>query len=90
MIEARLVKIAIMAEKAKTIFYGVAEYGTDMMNIRVSFDFDSMDKDEFVEELRDTIAREYGIPVYHVYLQPEVILGKMCSWTDRFREMHLI
>ena len=90
MIEAQIDKMAIMAEQAKTIFYAVASYGTDMMNIRVSFDFDSMNKDEFIEELRETIAKEYGIPVYHVHLQPEVILGKMCSWTDRFREMHLI
>ena len=90
MIEATIDKIAIQPEKAKTIFYAVASYGTDMMNIRVSFDFDSMDKDLFIEELRDTIAKEYGISVYHVHLQPEVILGKMMMWTDRFREMHLI
>lgn len=90
MIEAVISKMAIQPEKGKTIMFAVAEYGTDMMNIRVGFDFDSMDKDLFIEELRDTIAREFGIPVYHVHLQPEVILGKMCSWTDRFREMHLI
>lgn len=90
MIEARIEKIAIMPEKAQTIFYGVASYGSDMMNIRVSFDFDTMDHKLFLEELRDTIAREYDIPVYHVVLDDDVILGKMMMWTERFREMHLI
>jgi hypothetical protein len=90
MIEARMDKIAIMPEKAQTILYGVASYGSDMLNLRVPFNFDNMNHKEFLEELRDTIAREFDIPVYHVVLQEDVILGKMMMWTERFREMHLI
>jgi hypothetical protein len=90
MIEARMDKIAIMPEQAQTILYGVVSYGSDMMNIRVPFKFDEMNHKEFLEELRDTIAKEYDIPVYHVVLDDNVILGKMMMWTERFREMHLI
>ena len=89
MIEARLDKIAIMPEKGSTVLYGVAEYGSDMLNIRAPFDFHTMDHNEFLEELRDKIAQGFDIPTYWVVMNNDVVLGKMMMWAERFRAMGL-
>lgn len=90
MLEARLTKVGIMPEKGATYFCGVAEYGTDMLNIKAKFDFESMDHKVFLEELRDKIASEFDIPVYHVVMDNNVVLGKMMMWAERFKTMGLI
>lgn len=87
MVEASIIKMAVMPEPVGTVFYAVAEYGSDMINVRAPFEFDTMDHEEFLDELRERIAEGFDIPKYHVDLKREVIIGKMMMWTERFRSM---
>lgn len=89
MLEARLSRMAVMPEKGALFFCGVAEYGEEMLNVKVKFDFENMDHKLFLEELRDTIAREFQIPVYHVVMNNDVVLGKMLAWHERFKALGL-
>lgn len=90
MIEAKIQKIAIMPEKGTSYLYAVAAYGTEMLNLRVPFDLTDVDYRLFLQELRDKIAEEFDIPVYHVDLDESVIVGKMTMWSERFKSMGLI
>lgn len=90
MLEARLTKVAVMPEKGATYLCGVAEYGSEMLNIKAKFDFNKMDHQAFLQELRERIAEEFDVPVYHVVMQNDVVLGKMMMWAERFEKMGLI
>jgi len=88
-------KIAIMPEKGTLYFCGVAEKGNEMMNLKASlqpfFKSDgSFLAGEFLELLKETLAKDFDVHTWKVNIQDEVVVGKIMSWQEKFVELGLV
>jgi len=78
MLEARLTKaVVVFDNKLNTNLMAVAEYCDEALNIRVQYDWNELDHEGFLTDLRDTIAKEFDIPTYHVHVDNDKILRMM-------------
>jgi hypothetical protein len=83
MIEARVIKSQVVVKNAVTYLLGVAEYEDELVNFKLPFMWEVMDTDEFINDLRDKLAEEFDIPVYHVDVRADALLKKMEEGTFR-------
>ncbi len=78
MLEAQIVRAEIVANRSgQTVLLAVAEYGETRVNIRVPFEFETLDRERFLEDLRETLAQDFDLPVYRVDVKGEELLEKM-------------
>ncbi len=84
MLEARITKAVVAHnEKLETTLMAVAEYYGEALNIKVKYEWEHLDHDGFISDLRETIAEEFDLPVYHVDVQADKLLKKM-----KFFDLH--
>lgn len=77
MLEATITKAVVVHKGKNPTLMGVAEYYGEMMNFKVNYDWDILEVDNFVKDLRDKIAEGFEIPVYCVDIREDWLLDKM-------------
>ena len=84
MLEANIVKSVIVQDEkdGKTVLMGVAEYYDDAINFRVKYDWESLDYEWFIKELREKIAEGFGLPLKRVDIKEAVLLQKMKQYAE--------
>ena len=83
MLEGHITKSHILEDKkGGTVLLGVAEYYDSKVNFTVPFDWDTLDKEWFVKELRDTLACDLDITVKQMDISPDRLLAKMKQYHE--------
>lgn len=77
MLEARVSKVVVVLKDGKTSLMGVAEYYGDLVNFKVDYDYETLDIKGFLDDLREKLAEDFGLPVYRIDVNPEMIAGKL-------------
>ena len=77
MIEAKVIKAAVVQTGSLPVISGVAEYEDMLINFNAKYRWEELDHEQFIVDLRDKIAESFDIPVYHVDMNPELLMGKM-------------
>lgn len=83
MLEATIIKCSVLQDQksGSTVVMGVAQYGDDMINFKAAYNWETMDKDGFIEDLREQIALGFDLPVYRVDVKARKLLDKMCQYS---------
>ena len=65
-----------------TLLVGVVEYGDEMLNFKVPYDWEQVSeaKEAFSLAIRDKIAETFDIPVYHVDMGGDSFLDEMFNF----------
>ena len=84
MLEANIVKSVIVQDEkdGKTVLMGVAEYYDDAINFKVKYDWESLDYEWFIKELREKIAEGFDLPLKRVDIKEAVLLQKMKQYAE--------
>jgi hypothetical protein len=61
---------------------GVAEYFGSKVNFRVAYDWDTLDKEWFAKELKETLARDLDIKVYAMDINERALFAKMAAYDE--------
>jgi hypothetical protein len=78
MVEARINKaVVVYSNNMSTVLMATAEHGDEAMNIKVKYDWDTLDVEGFCSDLRESIAKGFECPVYHVDINKDRLLKKM-------------
>ena len=79
MVEVHITHACVVQDEVTkdTVLMGVAERHDDVVNFKASFVWEELDKDLFIQELRETLAKEFDCPTYHVDLPREQIFKRM-------------
>ena len=79
MLEATITKAVVLEDEkdGKTVLMGVAEYFGECLNFKVKYEWDTLDKDWFLKELRETIAKEFDLAVKQVDVKAASLFQKM-------------
>jgi hypothetical protein len=82
MLEAVITKSVVLQDKETggPVLMGVAEYGSDAVNFKVKYDWETLDQEGFLLDLRDKLAMGFDLPVYRVDLREKELLDKMCRF----------
>lgn len=89
MVEARVTQ-AIVVEDEKTlqpVLMGVVSYGDERMNFKMPFSLEDVEDhpEEIFKALRDQIASDFEIRVYHVDLMEDLLLKRMLYFAKQHR-----
>lgn len=78
MLEAVIDKAVVVQDPRdqKTVLLGTASYGDERVNFRAKFDWQTLDKEGFLADLREKLAEDFDLPVYRVHIA-EGLLRKM-------------
>ena len=90
MLEARMTKCAVQPENGNTVLMAKFERFGDEIGVRVAFDWTILDRRIFLEDLRNSVAREFDIPTYHVDIDENHLFKRMETWTQRLRKLRLV
>lgn len=84
MLEGNIVKSVILQDKNSggTVLLGVAQYFDNQVNFKIPYDWDNLDVEWFVKELRDTLARDLDIEVKQMDIGERRLLEKMKKYSD--------
>lgn len=84
MLEANIVKSVVVQDEkdGKTVLMGVAEYYDDAINFKVKYDWESLDYEWFIKELREKIAEGFALPLKRVDIKEAVLLQKMKQYAE--------
>lgn len=79
MLEARITKAVVVQDEktGKAVLMAVAEYYGDMVNIKAAFDWETLDQAGFIEDLKDSLAKDFDLPSYRIDVQEDKLLAKM-------------
>jgi hypothetical protein len=82
MLEARIVKAVVLQDQKTqgTVLMAVAEYYDEMVNIKMEFDWENLDKDWFCKELKEKLAEAFDLPLKMVDINEKRLLDKMAQY----------
>jgi hypothetical protein len=83
LLEGNIVKSVILQDQntGGTVLLGVAQYFDNQVNFKIPYDWDNLDVEWFVKELRDTLARDLDIEVKQMDISERRLLEKMKSYS---------
>jgi len=82
MLEARVTKCVVVEDnQGRPNVMGVAEYYDHKVNFKAVFDWDTLDKEGFIEDLRDSLAKQFELPVYRVDVRKGQVLRAMAEYS---------
>lgn len=81
MLEARVIKAAVLQDEKTggTVLMGVAAYCDDQINFKVAYDWETLDREGFIKDLREKLAEDFDVPVYWVDVRESNLLDKMAQ-----------
>jgi hypothetical protein len=90
MLEAEITKAIIVQDQKGqgTILMGVAEYYGDAVNFKVAYDWETLDYDRFIDDLREKLAEDFDLPVKRIQVYPALLLEKMRQGHILFKGLH--
>lgn len=79
MLEGKITNSIILSNDTtgETTLMGVAQYFDNKVNFKVPYDWESLDVDWFLKELRDTLARDLDITVKQMDIGEHALIHKM-------------
>lgn len=88
MLEASIIKAVVVQDEKtfKTKLMGVAQYFEDYINFQAEFDWETLDLEGFLSDLREKLAEGFDIPVNRVDLKDRQLLGKMEQYHKLYKE----
>ena len=88
MLEATIVKAVVVQDEKtfKTKLMGVAEYFDDYINFTAEYDWETLDLEGFLSDLREKLAEGFDLPVHRVDLKDRQLLGKMEQYHKLYKE----
>jgi hypothetical protein len=88
MLEATITKSVVIQDERSlmTVLMAKAEYYDHIVNIKAPYDWDTMDYDGFIEDLKDKLAKDFDLPVYRVDVREDELLAKMAFWDKQYKE----
>lgn len=92
MVEATLTKAKVVYNKTfDPTFLGVAEYDDDALNIKVKFDWETFEPEDFVDGLRQQIAEDFDLEVKFVDMRrkqlTEILATSYWDYMNRFGKL---
>jgi hypothetical protein len=90
MLEAEITKCVVVQDKTGqgTVLMGVAEYYGDCVNFQVKYDWETLDHEAFIRDLREKLAEDLDVAVKQVNVYPALLLEKMRRGHEHFRGLH--
>ena len=88
MLEGNIVKSVILQDQntGGTVLLGVAKYFDNQVNFKIPYDWENLDVEWFVKELRDTLARDLDIQVKQMDIGEARLLDKMRKYSEWIKE----
>lgn len=88
MLEARIARCTVVQDQKsdKLVLVGVAEFFEDRVNFKAEYDWETMDKEQFIQDLREKLAEEFAVSASWVDVQPEKLLERMRIFHERFKK----
>lgn len=78
MIAAEILKcVVVLGKNKETILMAVARYDNDFLNLKIEYDFDNLDVDQFFKDLKERLAQDFDIPTQRVSINERMVLDKM-------------
>lgn len=92
MVEAALTKAKVIHDKTfNPIFVGVAEYDDEALNIKIKFDWDSFEPEDFANGLRQQIAKDFDLETKFVDIRrkelTEMLAVSYWNYMNNFGEI---
>ncbi len=90
MLEAQITKAIVVQDKTGqgTVLMAVAEYYGECVNIRVNYEWETLDRDGFIRDLKEQLAKDFDLAVKQIEVYPELLLEKMRQGHEYFRGLH--
>lgn len=90
MLEGRITKAVVVQDKTGlgTVLMGVAEFYEDQVNFQVRYDWETLDRDGFIHDLREKLAEDLDITVKQMNVYPALLLEKMRQGYEQFKVMN--
>ena len=84
MLTGNIIKSSVLSDDKTggTVLFGVAQYYDNMVNFKVPYDWETLDVEWFIKELKDTLARDLDIAVSHMEIDEKSLLAKMKAYSD--------
>lgn len=89
MLEAKISKAVVVQDQKThgTVLMAVAEYCDDKVNIKVPYNWNTLDLEGFCEDLREKLAQDFDLPVYRVDIQKGRLLKLMEKYAKRIEAL---
>lgn len=92
MVEATLTKAKVTHDKTfNPIFVGIAEYDDEALNIKIKFDWDSFEPEDFANGLRQQIAKDFDLETKFVDIRrkelTEMLAVSYWNYMNNFGEI---
>ena len=80
MLEGRITKVGIGTNnKGNTVVLGVAEYEDRMVNISSVYDWETIDLEGFLKDLREQLAKDLDIGLSKMDIRSRFLIEKMAE-----------
>ena len=89
MLEAEFTKIVVMPDKGKTVLMAVVEYYGTCVNVRVPYDWETMNVEVFLNDLREKLAQDFDLGTDHIAIPEKQLIESMRYWHHKFKEMSI-
>ena len=66
-----------------TVLLGVAEYRDTVCNFKAPFDWKTLDYDGFIEDLRDSLAKELDCPASRLHIPQRMLFDRMSFYDQQ-------
>ena len=87
MLEAEFTRLVVMPEKGKTVFMAVVEYYGEAVNVKVPYDWETINVEGFLSDLREKLAEDFDIETKQVAIPEKQIVEAMRYWHHKFKAM---
>ena len=78
MIYAEITKaVVVQDDKGQTVLMAVAQYDREYLNMKISYDFDTLDRAAFFRDIKEQIAKDFDIAVQRVQINERKIMDRM-------------
>ena len=84
MLEGNIVKSVILQDEKTggTVLMGVAKYYDNQVNFKVPYDWETLDLEWFLKELREVLARDLDIQVKQMDIGESRLVQKMRQFSE--------
>lgn len=90
MLEATMTKCVVQPVNGDTVLFAKFERFGDEVGIRAAFDWTIMDRQAFLSDLKEQVAKAFDVPVRYIDIDENRLWNRMETWTDKFRKLRLV
>lgn len=90
MLEATMTKCVVQPVNGDTVLFAKFERFGDEVGIKVAFDWTILNRSEFLQDLKESVAKAFDVPVHYIDINETKLFERMEKWTERFRKLRLV